>query len=130
MRLIALTLAAALTAGAAAAETVSALGTWTVTGVRNDPSMQVTALVDDDPSYMGAKLSVSAGAITWNVDATNGQGTYDACAGPRFAAAEGGLAVTCEGSAWGPEPTILTPVSADRLELGWWDGGILTLTRD
>ena len=44
-------LAAAMAAVPAVAETVSALGTWAITEVRNDPSMTITALVDDDPTW-------------------------------------------------------------------------------
>jgi hypothetical protein len=122
--------AAVLAADPVAAETVSAVGTWTVTGVRNDPSMTITALVDDDPSYMGAKLSVASSGITWMTGATNGEGTYDDCAAPRFAPSGGAIAVVCAGAPWGPPDAVLKPLGHDRLELTWYDGGILALTRD
>jgi hypothetical protein len=125
-----ITIAAALAAGPAAAETVSAVGSWTVTGVRNDPSMTITALVDDDPAYMGARLTVAANAITWAAGTSNGGGTFDDCAAPRFAASGGAIAVTCAGVPWGPPDAVLKPLAQNRLELTWYDGGILTLTRD
>lgn len=125
----ALALVAALAAAPAAAETISALGTWTVSQVRNDPSMTVTALVDDDPAYFGATLTFSAGGVTWGTAQTNGEGTYDPCGAPRFTAAGGAIAVACGGRPWGPGAT-LKPLSRDRLELTWYDGAILTLSRD
>ncbi|MBP7001312.1 hypothetical protein [Amaricoccus sp.] len=116
-------------AGAASAAPVSALGTWVVTKVENDPGMRATALVDDDPSYLGAVLRIAPSGITWDTGRTNGEGTYDGCAAPRLAPGAGGVAVTCGGAAWGPGAT-LTPLGANRLRLDWYDGGVLTLTRD
>lgn len=126
---IALTAALALPCGAAIAEQFSAVGTWTVTKVETDPAMAVTSVGTDDPAYMGARLTVAADHIGWDASATNGQGTYDDCTGPRFGAAGGGIAVTCHGTPWGPEAT-LAPVSRSQLRLAWYDGGILVLTRD
>lgn len=130
MRLTAFILAAALVPAAVSAEQISALGAWTVTGVASDPSMPVTAVGDGDPAYLGAKLTVSRDRIGWDTAATNGSGTYDDCAGPRFAAGASGVAVTCGGAPWGPPGAGLVPVSANELRLTWFDGGILTLTRD
>lgn len=131
MTLFRLTLAAtaALVAAPVAAEPVSATGRWTVSAVRNQPDMAITALVDDDPAYLGAELSIAPGAIAWDAAATNGQGTYDDCARPRFAPSGGVLSVACADGPWGPEAT-LRPLGRDRLELAWYDGGLLTLTRD
>lgn len=122
-------LIAAATAGAAAAEQISAVGTWTVTAVETDPDMPVTAVVADDPAYMGAKLTIAASRIGWSTGATNGQGTYDDCVSPRFRPADGGLAVLCGNDGWGPDAT-LTPLAHHRLRLDWYDGGRLVLTRD
>lgn len=131
MRVIPLMLAAAAAAAASAAPAsagpVSALGTWKVTRVEADPSMPVTAVVDNDPAYLGAGLTITSSAITWSAKA-NGSGTYDDCAAPRFRPADGGLAVTCGGAAWGPE-AVLQPLSTNELRLSWYDGGILYLTR-
>lgn len=129
MRLIALSLAALLGAGPALAEQVSALGTWTVAAVETDPSMPVTAVGDNDPAYMGAKLTISRGAIRWDTAATNGQGTYDACPSPRFAPFAKGVVVTCGGQPWGPDATLV-PASGGEIRLPWFDGGILVLKRD
>lgn len=129
MRTAALALAALLVAAPAMAGEVSALGTWTVTAVETDPSMPVTGVGDDDPSYMGAKLTISRGAITWNTAATDGRGTYDACSSPRFAPFARGVVVTCGGEPWGPEATLV-PASGNELRLPWFDGGILVLKRD
>lgn len=123
-------MAAVLAVGPVAAETVSAVGTWTVTKVRSDPSMTITALVDDDPAYIGATLTVAATRISWATGTSNGEGTFDDCAAPRFAASGGAIAVTCAGVPWGPPDAVLTPLGPDRLELSWYVGGILTLTRD
>lgn len=128
MRLAVFALAAVLTPVAASAAQVSALGTWSVTGVEADRTMPVTAVGDGDPAYMGAELSVTPTRIVWNTGATNGEGTYDDCASPRLVASGPAISVMCGGEAWGPEAT-LTPLSADRLRLDWYDGGILTLTR-
>ncbi len=121
--------AALLAAAPVAAEPVSATGRWTVTAVTNRPDMTVTALVDDDPAYLGAHLTIAPGSIAWDAAATDGRGTYDDCARPRFAPAGGALAVACADGGWGPEAT-LRPLGRDRLELAWYDGGLLTLTRD
>lgn len=123
-------LAAALASvpGLASAASLSAEGTWTVSSVETDPSMPVTAVANDDPAYLGATLTVTPARIAWNTAATNGEGSYDECVGPRFQRTDGGLAIMCGTTAWGPEAT-LTPVSGDRLKLAWYDGGILILTR-
>jgi hypothetical protein len=122
--------AAVLAAGPVAAASFSAVGTWTVSQVRNDPSMQVTALVDDDPAYMGAKLTIAPDGIRWAKGASNGEGTYDDCRRPGFVLTAAGLEVVCDGGDWGPPEAVLRPLSRDRLELEWYDGGILTLSRD
>ena len=93
--------AAALVTAPAAAQQVSATGVWTVTGVRNLPDMAITALVDDDPAYLGAELTIGRDAINWVTDATNGQGTFDACAAPRFAPGTA-QTVLCADGPWGP----------------------------
>jgi hypothetical protein len=123
--------AAAVLAGLpVAAASVSAVGTWTVSKVRNDPSMDVTALVDDDPAYMGAKLTIAPDAIRWAKGRSNGEGTYDDCRRPAFVRTAAGLEVLCDGGDWGPPEAVLRPLSADRMELEWYDGGVLTLSRD
>ena len=86
MRMIASALAMLLVSGPALAEQVSALGTWTVSAVETDPAMPVTGVGENDPSYMGAKLTITRDGISWNTAATDGQGTYDACPSPRLAA--------------------------------------------
>lgn len=129
MNRIALSLAALLGAGPALAEQVSALGTWTVAAVETDPSMPITGVGVNDPAYMGAKLTIARDAIRWNTAAANGQGTYDACPAPRFAAAATGVVVTCGGQPWGPDATLV-PVASGELRLPWYDGGILVLKRD
>lgn len=129
MRLIGPSLAALLGAAPALAGQVSALGTWTVAAVETDPSMPVTGVGDDDPAYMGAKLTISRDAIRWDTTATNGQGAYDACLSPRFAPFAKGIVVTCGGQPWGAEATLV-PVSSGEIRLPWFDGGILILKRD
>ena len=129
MRMIASALAMLLVSGPALAEQVSALGTWTVSAVETDPAMPVTGVGENDPSYMGAKLTITRDGISWNTAATDGQGTYDACPSPRFAAFAHGVVVTCGGQPWGPDAT-LAPVSSAEIRLPWFDGGILVLTRD
>ncbi|MBP7242494.1 MAG: ABC transporter permease [Amaricoccus sp.] len=129
MRKVGPALAAFLLAGAASAATTSALGTWTVTKVETDPSMPVTAVAPDDPSYLGAVLSVTSARIAWNAGKSNGRGTYDDCVAPRFTGGRDGIAVTCAGTAWGPG-AVLTPVTGDKLRLDWYDGAVLILTRD
>ncbi len=115
----------------AAQQAVSAQGIWTVTAVRSDPDLMVSALLDDDPAYMGATLTVSSGAITWAKGRSSGAGTFGDCARPAFvqsSATPGSLDVTCGGAPWGPDAS-LRPLAHDRLELAWYDGGLLTLTR-
>ena len=130
MRIILAAMGLAALAGSAAAERTSALGIWKVSAVANEPDMAVTELVDNDPSYLGATLAVSAAAIRWAKGASDGTGIFDGCTAPAFTpAADGKNAVTGGGSPWGPG-AILTPLSHDRLKLEWHDGGVLTLTRE
>jgi hypothetical protein len=107
-------------------------GAWTVTKVRTDPNLKVAALLDDDPAYMGAIVTFAGDAITWNSAKTNGKGTYDACKHPSYAMSAdnpGFYAVKCDGDTSGFEMTV-KPVNADTLIVNWYDGGILTLTRN
>ena len=130
MRLTVAVLVASMAPLAFAAESVSAIGTWTVTQVETDPTMPITAVVEGDPAYLGAELVITRSAMTWNTAATNGQGTFDDCPSPRFSrGGDGTIAVSCGGAHWGPEAS-LTPISANALRLGWYDGGVLILTRD
>ncbi len=123
---VALAAAAWASAGAAAEPEL-----WEVTGVANAPDMAVTALVDDDPAYLGAVLTLSEAAIEWDTAATNGTGQYDVCLQPVFTGQSDGpdeVAVTCLGAPWGPGAT-LDVQAANRMVLDWYDGGRLTLTR-
>jgi hypothetical protein len=107
-------------------------GIWTVTKVRTDPNLKVAALLDDDPAYMGAMVTFAADAITWNSGKTNGKGTYDSCKNPKYSMSSdnpGFYSVKCDGDSSGFEMTV-KPVNHDTLILNWYDGGILTLTRN
>jgi hypothetical protein len=106
-------------------------GVWKVTKVRTDPKSAVAALLDDDPSYVNATVAFSPDAMTWNSSKTNGKGNYDNCKAPTYAASSdtpGAYAITCSGDSSEFHPTV-KPVSRDTLILNWYDGGILTLTR-
>lgn len=129
--------ALALLASPAFAETdfsyAQLLGNWTVTAVGVEDG-GVQALVVDDPAYMGAQVSFRDDAITWTkgTDTRPVDPTIDDCSGvPTLAPVEESYQVTCGDIAWGPgDGALLTPVDADNIQLHWYDGGILTLTRD
>ncbi|MFC0009092.1 DUF4344 domain-containing metallopeptidase [Devosia nitrariae] len=101
---------------------------WTVTAVESDPEMEISAIVEDDPSYMDAGLSISGDAMTWTSEPDGG--TFDDCADPDLSPRDdGGYDVTCDGEPWGPE-AVLTAIDPDTISLTWYDGAILTLSRD
>ncbi|MCL4065847.1 hypothetical protein M3484_04620 [Pseudomonas sp. GX19020] len=118
------------------------LGDWQVTAVRlQDPSQQITAIIEDDPSYMGAVLSVTEGAMTWHPNGSEPENTaLENCIAPRVLpaaetadpihSATGALAVLCGdgGQPWGPGAVYLSPAPG-VMELWWFDQALLTLTR-
>jgi hypothetical protein len=108
-----------------------AIGKWTVTKVGTPPDAVVAALVDNDPSYMGAILSFSADAITWDASKTNKKGTYDNCSNPGYGPSRDGqgfYAIKCGNDVWGFGVTFKV-VNQNTMLLKWYDNGILTLTR-
>lgn len=107
-------------------------GVWKITKVRTDPSAAVSALLDDDPSYVNATVTFSRDAMAWNSAKTNGKGNYDLCKSPTYSASPdhpGAYAITCSGDLSGFHSTVEV-INHDTLILNWYDGGILTLTRD
>jgi hypothetical protein len=106
-------------------------GTWRVTKVTSDPALKVAALWDNDPAYLGAVLTFSNDAVSWNSAKTNGKGTYDNCKKPNYVASSdepGYYTIKCGSDSSGFDTTIKA-ISHDTLILNWYDGGILTLTR-
>jgi len=108
-----------------------AIGKWSVTKVGTSPEARVSALLDNDPSYMGAILSFSTAAITWDTRRTNKKGTYDNCSNPGYGPSRDGqgfYAIKCGNNVWGFGVTFKV-VNQNRMLLKWYDDGILTLVR-
>ncbi len=108
-----------------------AMGSWKVTAAGPSPDASVSALVKNDPSYMGAMMSVTTGTVSWDTSKTNQKGTYDTCTHPSFGptrGAHGFYAITCDGKPWGFGASFRM-VDQNTMLLKWYDGGVLTLTR-
>ncbi|OWJ73340.1 hypothetical protein [Haematobacter missouriensis] len=80
-----------LTACALIASTATALaegnlplGEWEVTAVRlQDPSQRITAIIENDPSYMGVVLSIADEAMAWRPNGSVPESTaLEDCPGP------------------------------------------------
>lgn len=97
-------------------------GLWQVTGVRVAPG-PVQAVTRDDPSLMGAILSISTEGLTWTE--RKGNSFSDTCSAPQIGP-DGSIG--CAEGHFGPSATHLTG-SGLRLDLKWYDGAILVLSR-
>ncbi|VDC33833.1 MULTISPECIES: hypothetical protein [Paracoccaceae] len=137
-----------LTACALIASTATALaegnlplGEWEVTAVRlQDPSQRITAIIENDPSYMGVVLSIADEAMAWRPNGSVPESTaLEDCPGPIILPATespdpihiepGAMAVLCgDGQAWGPGAVYLSPAPG-VMELWWFDQSLLTLER-
>jgi hypothetical protein len=131
--LLAVSLAVATPALAAEATPQTLVGTWEVTGVEVADS-PVQALVKNDPTYMGAVLEISAEKLIWTkgTDTRPIDPTIDNCdAAPSFTETDGNLYTSCGDAPWGPgdQGGAFHQVSENEITLDWYDGGILTLTR-
>ncbi|MET3924272.1 hypothetical protein [Devosia sp. 2618] len=108
------------------------IGNWEVTGVTVDDT-PVAALVTDDPSFMGAVLSIAADKIEWTkgTDERPIDPTIDNCdQAANFALTDGNYIVTCGDGGWGPgDGATIRPIDENDISLIWYDGGTLTLTR-
>lgn len=115
-------------------------GDWQVTAVDlQDPDQQITAIIKDDPQYMGAILTFAPDVIVWIKDdkARPTDPALEVCTAPSYVpAAEapdaihqapGALAVLCAGKPWGPD-AVLVPTAAGDMQLWWFDQALLTLT--
>jgi hypothetical protein len=96
-------------------------GSWRVTGVEIAPG-PVQAIVRDDPSLMGATLTISPEGMAWD---THGDAFDDVCPEPQIGP-DG--AIACVEGTFGPPRARMT---ADRghMKLDWYDGAVVTLTR-
>jgi hypothetical protein len=110
----------------------SLIGSWEVTGVDVDAG-PVSALVTDDPTYMGAVLAIGADSLIWTegTDLRPVNPAIDNCdAAPGFEATGKSFIVSCGEEPWGPgNGAELFQTAGDELSLVWYDGGTLTLTR-
>ncbi|WP_231993955.1 MULTISPECIES: hypothetical protein [Pseudomonas syringae group] len=123
-------------------------GSWHVAGVAVSDS-GVQALEDNDPSFMGRRLSFNHDQLAWKASAGS---TEDVCKGPVFhklptisgAELEPQLhklgiekavpyGVECTSGSWGPldkESPVFFLAQNGSLALSWYDGGMLKLVRD
>ncbi|KPW15617.1 hypothetical protein ACKUFS_02770 [Pseudomonas cannabina] len=123
-------------------------GNWRVAGVAVSDS-GVQALEDNDPGFVGRRLSFNHDQLAWKTSASS---TDDVCKGPVFhklpAMTEAELepqlhklgmrkaeryGVECKSGRWGPfdkeTPTFFLAKDGS-LALSWYDGGLLKLVRD
>lgn len=123
-------------------------GSWHVAGVAVS-DLGVQAMVDDDPSFMGRRLSFDHDQLSWKVSKDLNE---DVCKGPVFhklpamsgAETEPQLrklgigkavrySVECKSGSWGPfdkETPVFFLAQDGTLALSWYDGGLLRLERD
>ncbi|OCX18520.1 hypothetical protein [Pseudomonas graminis] len=123
-------------------------GSWHVAGVAVSDS-GVQALEDNDPSFMGRRLSFNHDQLAWKASADS---TEDVCNGPVFhklPAMSGAelkpqlhklgiekavpYGVECKTGSWGPldkESPAFFLAQDGTLALSWYDGGLLKLIRD
>ncbi|MFK5595891.1 hypothetical protein ACFZ8E_02625 [Methylobacterium sp. HMF5984] len=130
---------------AMADESMSAItGHWHVAKVAV-PDSGVQALVDNDPSLMGKRLTFTSAQLVWNQMPSTG----DVCTSPSFEQLDQlsqdvrpelrklgmrqpvAYTLHCRSGGWGPsrEPTIYQG-AAGALALPWYDGTMLMLVRD
>lgn len=97
-------------------------GRWKVTAVHVQPG-EVQALVENDPADMGAVLEISRERLSWQ---PHDGGTFtDVCTGPRLTL-DG--QVSCTSGDFGP-PGARLVAQGDTVQLDWYDGAMLNLTR-
>lgn len=122
----------------------SFIGDWRVAGVAvSDNGVQ--ALVDDDPSLMGKRLSFRSPRLTWDQPRV----TNDICEGPSFTrlptkpSAElkpqlrklgmrqpVAYVLRCGSGKWGPESDMTVYLgAAGAIIMPWYDGGVLKLVQ-
>jgi hypothetical protein len=97
-------------------------GNWRIVRVRAAPG-PVQAVSDDDPNLMGAVLSISPDRLTWK--AHKGGFFTDTCPGPQIGPDD---SIGCAEGQFGPPEAHLTG-EGSQLRLDWYDGAILTLSR-
>lgn len=124
--------------------TMGFAGHWRVTGVAvSDDSVQ--ALSDNDPSFMGKRLTVSSSRLAWDKPTV----THDSCVNPRFtrlgtpAPAElraqlrklglprpTSFSIRCQSGSWGPgDGGMIFRGAGGVFAMPWYDGGLLKLAR-
>ncbi len=97
-------------------------GNWRVVGVRVAPG-PVQAVSDDDPALMGAVLSISPERLAWKPH--EGGFFTDTCPGPQIGADN---SIGCAEGRFGPPEAHLVSEGV-QIKLDWYDGAILTLSR-
>jgi hypothetical protein len=133
------------TSPAMAGEPMSAFaGHWRVARVAvYDTGVQ--ALVDDDPSLMGKRLTFTSARLAWDLTPSTG----DVCTDPDFQPLERlppdgqpelrklgmrqpvAYLVHCRTGTWGPgRDTIIYRGAAGALALPWYDGAMMMLVRE
>ncbi|MGW5959072.1 hypothetical protein [Methylorubrum thiocyanatum] len=108
------------------------------------PDNGVQALVDDDPSLMGKRLTFTSTRLAWDRTPSTG----DVCTGPSFEPLERvppdvqpelrklgmrrpvAYAVRCQSGTWGPgRDHVIYRGAAGALAIPWYDGAVLMLVR-
>ena len=125
-----------LHAGQAAAAPFSyddIVGAWRVDDLRLASEDGVQALSPNDPQYVGAVVEFGLNRIRWlkGTPTRPIDPAIDNCdQTPAISLGGGGLTIACGGDGWGPSPgAVVRPVAGGRIEISWFDGGILTLSR-
>jgi hypothetical protein len=122
------------------------VGTWQVVGVQVAGG-PIQALVNDDPTYMGRRLTISASRIAW---AAKGSARGESCDTPSVQALGSSLdnalgdtppqdmaaalratpayTVACQEKDWGPSSgAVLAYPAEGELVLSWYDNAVLRL---
>ena len=97
-------------------------GDWKITAVNVAPG-PVQAVSKDDPALLGAVLSISPERMVWKPH--KGSTFTDACEAPQIGPDD---VVGCAQGRFGPRDTKLTE-GRGTIVIDWYDGAILTLTR-
>ena len=126
-------------AGAASFSYDDLVGKWRVDAVRV-PNDGVQALVTNDPQYIGAVVQFTLTRITWlkgtptrPIDPRIDNCDQIPTVSPEPATGrrrQPGLVIACGVEGWGPSPgALVRPVTGSRIEIAWFDNGVLTLSR-
>lgn len=129
----------------------SIAGTWEVDGVAPQPD-GVQAYAEDDPRYLGRRITIAADALSWAKGPAGEASTDERCAGPAIQrdadaahrsfvaqhrgqidalgmAADATYEVAClDGGEWGPEGAMIADKDG-RIAFVWYDSIILRFRR-